>query len=162
MIHRGSNPNSPTGRTAGSGIPGEVHVIAEGTARVGIGCNHGLVVEVILARLEAEEVYAGISLAAIGRARNRHLRAVDPPNTEENHDVPIKHVAAGVESQGRIRTEIHSISAYRRRQRYVHAAPTASAIGGKIATHGQAENFIGAPRQNPGMAGIECDISLSL
>src|SRR5260370_3024044 len=106
MIHRGSNPNSPTGRTAGSGIPGEVHVIAEGTAGVGIGCNHGLVVEVILARLEAEEVYSGISLAAIGRARNRHLRAVDPAKirTEENHHVPIKHVAPAAENQRRIRT----------------------------------------------------------
>src|SRR5260370_41867682 len=111
MIHRGSNPNSPTGRTAGSGIPGEVHVIAEGTARVGIGCNHGLGVEVILARLEAEEVYAGISLAAIGRARNRHLRAVDPPNTEENHDVPIKNLAPGGENHSKIPNEIQPINA---------------------------------------------------
>src|SRR5260370_34524163 len=119
MIHRGSTPNSPTGRTARSGSPSQVLIIAEGTARVGIGGNHGLVIEVILARLEAEEVYPGISWAAIGRARTRHLRAVDPAKirTEENHDVPIKHVAAGVESQGRIRTEIHSISANRRRQR---------------------------------------------
>src|SRR6266851_8608536 len=116
MIHRGSNPDSPTDRTPGSGIPSQVHIIPEGTARIGIGGNHGLVVEVILARLEAEEVYAGISLAAIGRARNRHLRAVDPAKirTEENHDVPIEHVAAGIENQGRIRTKIHAISANRR------------------------------------------------
>src|SRR5258708_688980 len=133
MIHRGSNPNSPTGRTPGSGIPSQVHIIAEGTARVGIGGNHGLVVEVILARPEAEEVYAGISLAAVGRARNRHLRAVDPPKirTEENHDVPIKHVAAGVESQGTIRAKIHSITAYRSPQRQLHAPPTPSLIRAK-------------------------------
>src|SRR5260370_39010150 len=130
MIHRGSNPNSPTGRTARSGIQSQVHIIGEGTARFGIGGNHGLVIEVILARLEAEEVYVGISLAAIGRARNRHLRAVDPAKirTEENHDVPIKHVAAGIENQGRLRTEIHSITPNPSPHPYVPPPPTPSTI----------------------------------
>src|SRR5579864_2223878 len=122
------NPNPPAGRAAGSGIPGEVEIIAERAERVGIGRDHGLVVEMILARLEAEEVYGGPGLAAVGGARNRHLRTVDVAGAEEHHDVAIKHVPLGVVSQAWIGAKIDSIIDYRGWQRQVHAAPTASVI----------------------------------
>src|SRR5579864_7441083 len=46
VISRGGNPNSAARRAAGSGIPGEVEIIAESAVRVGVGRYHGLVVEV--------------------------------------------------------------------------------------------------------------------
>src|SRR5579864_222806 len=156
------NPSPPAGRAAGSGIPCQIEIVAERAERVGIGRDHGLVVEMILARLEAEEVYGGPGLAAVGGARNCHLRSVNVARAEEHHDVAIKHVAPGVVSQAWVGAKIDSIIDYRGWQRQVHAAPTASVVRRKIATHGQAENLIGTCRQSRGMVGIECDIRFAL
>src|SRR5205814_9644405 len=81
----------PATRTpAARRVPGDIDAVAEGTAPVGVGRDHRLVIEVVGAPAELEESGPRPGAAAVGRARHRHLRALDAlavAVSEEDDDV---------------------------------------------------------------------------
>src|SRR5437588_5424594 len=95
------------------------------------------------AAFRAEEGHGWISLAAISRARDGHLSRVNSVSVaEENDDVAIENIPAGIEREGWVRTEIDSIASLRRRKWKIDTAPIRSAVRRKITTHRQAEDFV--------------------
>src|SRR5207245_10542255 len=77
VIGGGADPNAPNAALPAAGrIPGDIDIVAEVAAQVGIGRNHGLVVEIAAASLEAKECGGRISSATGGGAGNRHFRSV--------------------------------------------------------------------------------------
>src|SRR6516165_830186 len=100
MIAGGSHVHASSGRgAAAGGVPGKVDVVAERTTRVGIGGDHRLVIEVVSAAVKSEEIYARVSLAAVGGFSYGQLRAIDSAfplaGAEEHHDVAVESVALG-------------------------------------------------------------------
>src|SRR3954471_13933108 len=101
MVAGAGYANAAAGRAAAGCVPHNVNVVAESTARAGIGGDHGLVVEVISTAFKGKERDLRIALAAVGGAGYRHGGAVDAAEVlaEKHHDVAIKHIATGVEGQ---------------------------------------------------------------
>src|SRR5260370_17739710 len=117
----------------------------------------------ILPAGKAEEVEAGISLTAVRVAGDSHLSTVDSPRcAEENDNVAIEHVAACVEGERRVGTEVNSVRADRRRQRQVYAGPSASAIGRGVTSHGQPENLVRAAGDRRWIHGVQRDVRFTL
>src|SRR2546423_14153785 len=103
----------------------------ERTAGIGVGGNHGLVVEVIGAGSKTEKVHAGEALAAIGGASHRHLGSVDAllvAVAEKYHDIAVEKTAARVEGQAGIGTKITGVGALAGGQRQIHAMPDCPAV----------------------------------
>src|SRR5262245_34178244 len=114
MIRRCCDPHSTANRSTRSGIPGNVDVVAQRTARIGIGGNHWLVVEMVGPVFKREEVDRRISLPAIRRFCDGHFSSVDSGAiTEEHHDVAVEDAALRIESQGWIGSKINSVGALR-------------------------------------------------
>src|SRR5438132_10090167 len=98
MIARRCYAHAAPDRSANRCIPGNVNVVAQSAARIGIRSDHWLVVEVILAAFEGKESYSRIGFAAIARFGDSHFRSVDAvPVAEEHHDIAIENIALRIE-----------------------------------------------------------------
>src|SRR5882672_6812440 len=74
------------GVSSTGGIPSHVDAVAEEARWIGVGRNHGLVIEVVRAALKSKQSELRVALATVGRARHRHLRTVDAIARAEIHD----------------------------------------------------------------------------
>ena len=101
VIGGGADPNAPNAALPAAGrIPSDIDIVAEVAVQVGIGRNHGLVVEIAAASLEAKECGGGIRPATVGGAGHRHFRSVHAKTiTEEDHDVAVIEIPAGIEGE---------------------------------------------------------------
>src|ERR1700686_1565856 len=71
-------------------------------------------------------------------------------------------MAARVESQRRVGTEVDPIRANRWRQRQIYPTPGSAAVARIITAHRQTKDFVRAPREHLRRARIEGDESLTL
>src|SRR5437764_7561789 len=117
VIGRSSNANTTASRSASRGVPRDVNVVAKGAIKIRVGGDHRLVIEMTTPAFQAEKRHARISRAAVGRTRDRHFGSINSVAVpEEDDDVAVKYVAAGVERQCRIGAKIDSVTSLRRRQ----------------------------------------------
>src|ERR1019366_10016430 len=95
------HPDPPAAGPAAGRIPRHIDVVAEGAFEVGVGGDHGLVVEVVLATGEGKEGDVRVRHPTVAGTRHRHLGAVDgafaSAVAEEDNNVAVKHVSTCVE-----------------------------------------------------------------
>ena len=163
LIARRRQADSASGRAADRRVPRHVDVVAERRGGIRVRRDHRLVVEVIFAAVEREVRHARIRFAAIRRFRYGQLSSVDAVTvSEEDDDVTVKEVAARVERQRRIRAEIDTVRADRRRKRSIDAAPRFAAVAREISAHRQTENLVGSARQILRVRWVDRDVRLAL
>src|SRR5207244_160306 len=170
VVARKRQPDAAARGAAQRRIPGDVDAVAEGARRVLVRGDHRLVVEVVLAAVELEERNLRPGLAAVGRARHRHLGAVDAHaeagrvegGAEEDDDIPVEEVVGAVEGERRIGAEVDAVGTDRRRERQIHSAPALAVVAGEVAAHREAEDLVRAGRELRGLARIDGDEGLAL
>ena len=162
MIGRAREPHAAAGGAAGRRVPCDVHVVAERARGVAVGRDHRLVVEVIGAACEREQRELRIRPAAVGRPRDADSRPVDPvPVPEVHDDVAVEDVAARIERERRIGSEVDAVS-LRRRQRQIDAAPARAAVGREVAAHRQPEDFVRAAGEHLRLRRVQRDERFAL
>ena len=163
VIARSRQADSAARGAAQRRVPRHVDVVAERRGRRIVRRDHRLVVEMIFAAVEREVRHARIRFAAIRRFRYGQLSSVDAVTvSEEDDDVTVKEVAARVERQRRIRAEIDTVRADRRRKRSIDAAPRFAAVAREISAHRQTENLVGSARQILRVRWVDRDVRLAL
>ena len=163
MIRRCRHAHAAANRSARSGVPRNVDVIAQSTPCVRVRGNHRLIVEVVRAVFKSKESDVRIGLTAVARFRDRHFRPIDSiPVAEENHDIAIEDIALSVEGQRRIGSKIDAVCAFRRWQGQIDTAPTAAAVRRIVPAHRQAEDLVRAGCETLRLALIDSDESFAL
>src|SRR5262245_28991583 len=115
MIRRSCYAHAAANRSTRSGIPCDIHVVAQSTAGIRVRRDHRLIVKVVGTVFKREEVNRWISLATVGRLGDGYFGSVNAASiSEEHHDVAVEHVALGVKSKRGIRSEICSVALRRR------------------------------------------------